>query len=263
MQSKKPSQKTEDRKVALVTGAGTGIGRAIVLRLARDGYDVAANDINLASAEGTADEARRLGVRAVPIVGDVGERAAVQRMIEETLKEFRKIDALVNNAGIVRLGMLANFPEADWRALFRVNVDGVFFCCQRVVSHMISQKRGAIVNISSWNGKAGMPYFGAYSATKFAVIGLTQALAKEVAPHGIRVNAVCPGIVSGTVMRAEVDHLSLQLGLPTSVDRISGVPLRRLAEAEDIARVVAFLLSENAAYMTGQAINVTGGLWMH
>jgi NAD(P)-dependent dehydrogenase (short-subunit alcohol dehydrogenase family) len=263
MLSKDPSQTSGDRKVALVTGAGTGIGRAIVLRLAKDGYDLAVNDINLASAEATVDEARRLCVRAAAIVGDVGERISVQRMVEEALKEFGKIDALVNNAGVVRLGMLADFPEADWRALFRVNVDGVFFCCQRVVSHMTLRKRGAIVNISSWNGKSAMPFFGAYSATKFAVIGLTQALAKEVAPHGVRVNAVCPGIVAGTAMRAEVDHLSQQIGLPTSTERAPMVPLKRLAESEDIARVVAFLLSDEAAYMTGQAINVTGGLWMH
>jgi NAD(P)-dependent dehydrogenase (short-subunit alcohol dehydrogenase family) len=184
-------------------------------------------------------------------------------MFEEALKQFGKIDAMVNNAGIIRLGLLTDFPEADWRALFRVNVDGVLFCCQMVVPHMVSRRQGAIVNVSSWNGKVGMPIFGAYSATKFAVIGLTQALAKEVAAHGIRVNAVCPGIVAGTAMRAEVERLSPQYNIPPSAERATVVPLKRLALPEDIARVVAFLLSEESGYMTGQAINITGGLWMH
>ena len=263
MPSTTNSPKAEKPKVALVTGAGTGIGRAIVLRLARDGYNVVVNDIDPARAEATSSDARRVGVRAAAIVGDVGERAAVQRMVEEALKQFGKIDAMVNNAGIIRLGLLTDFPEADWRALFRVNVDGVLFCCQMVVPHMVSRRQGSIVNVSSWNGKVGMPIFGAYCATKFAVIGLTQALAKETAPHGIRVNAVCPGIVAGTDMRAEVEHLSPQYNLSPSVERAKDVPLRRLAVSEDIARVVAFLLSEEAGYMTGQAINVTGGLWMH
>jgi len=263
MASQKFSQKIGDRKIVLVTGGGAGIGSAIVLRLARDGYDVAVNDIHQASAEAISAEARKLGVRAEAFLGDVGDRSSVQRMVAEVLKEFGRIDAQVNNAGIIRMGLLADFSETDWRALFRVNVDGVFFCCQMVVPHMISQKRGAIINIASWNGKSAMPYFGAYSATKFAVIGLTQALAKEVAPHGVRVNAVCPGIVAGTPMREEVDRLAREFGLPTSPERASVVPLRRLAEPKDISRVVAFLLSEEAAYITGQAINVTGGLWMH
>jgi len=263
MLAKGASLKAEGPKVALVTGAGTGIGRAIALRLGRDGYDVVVNDVNLASAQKTSEDVRRLGVKATPMIANVSERAAVQKMVEDTLNEFEKIDALVNNAGIVRLGMLVNLPESDWRALFRVNVDGVFFCCQMVVPHMVSRGQGAIVNMSSWNGKVGMPIFGGYCATKFAVIGLTQALAKEVAPYGIRVNAVCPGVVAGTAMRAEVERLSPQFNLPPSPERAKGIPLQRLASSEEIAGVVAFLLSGEAGYMTGQAINITGGLWMH
>jgi len=221
------------------------------------------NDIDPVRAQATSNDAGNFAVRAVAIGGDVGEKKAVQRMIESALNEFGKIDALVNNARIARLGLLADFPEADWRALFRVNVDGVFFCCQSVVPHMISRGQGAIVNISSWNGKVGMPYFGAYCTTKFAVIGLTQALAKEVSAYGIRVNAVCPGIIAGTAMRAEIESLSPQFHLPPSAERAAGVPLKRLGVPEDTAGVVAFLLSEEAGYMTGQAINITGGLWMH
>jgi len=257
------AKKEKGPKVAVVTGAGKGIGRSIVLRLARDGYNVVVNDVDRESAEATADDARKLGVQASIITCDVGELNAVQGMVDHVLKHFGRIDAFVNNAGIVRLGLISNIPEEDWRALFRINVDGVFFCCQKVVPHMVSRKKGAIVNMASWNGKVGMPYFGAYCATKFAVIGLTQALAKEVAPYGVRVNAVCPGVVAGTDMRLEIESLSPKYGLPPSAERAATVPLRRLAVPDDVSRVVAFLLSEEAEYMTGQAINVTGGLWMH
>jgi NAD(P)-dependent dehydrogenase (short-subunit alcohol dehydrogenase family) len=253
----------EEPKVALVTGAGKGIGRGIVLRLARKGYTLAVNDIDRESAEMTADEARKIGAKVITNNCNVGERAAVKQMIKDVIKEFGKIDALVNNAGIARLGLIADLSEEDWRNLFRVNVDGVFFCCQSVIPHMISRKNGAIVNMSSWNGKVGMPIFGAYCATKFAVIGLTQALAKEVAANGIRVNAVCPGVVTETAMRAEIEHVSPAFNIPPSAERAKGIPLKRLAVPEDVARVVTFLLSEEADYMTGQAINVTGGLWMH
>lgn len=250
-------------KVALVTGAGKGIGRGIVLSLARKGYRIIVNDIDENGAELTATEAHKIGAKAITNHCNVGDRAAVQQMVKEVIKEFGKIDALVNNAGIARLGLIADLPEEDWRNLFKVNVDGVFFCCQSVVPHMISRKNGAIVNISSWNGKVGMPIFGAYCATKFAVIGLTQALAKEVAANGIRVNAVCPGVVAETAMRAQIEQVSPAFNIPPSAERAKSIPLRRLAVPEDVARVVTFLLSEEADYMTGQAINVTGGLWMH
>jgi len=170
---------------------------------------------------------------------------------------------LVNNAGIIRLGPLASLAEADWRELFRVNVDGVFFCCQAVLPGMLGRRRGSIVNIASWNGKLGAPNFGAYSATKAAVISLTQALAREVAASGIRVNAVCPGIVAGTDMRREVERRGQAFGLPPSEERARAIPLGRLAEPADVANAVAFLVSDEASYMTGQAINVTGGLWLH
>jgi NAD(P)-dependent dehydrogenase (short-subunit alcohol dehydrogenase family) len=253
----------EDSKVVLTTGAGKGIGRAIVLDLAHKGYQIVINDIDKESAEKTAHEARQIGAKVATNNYDVGDRSSVRQMIKEVIEEFGKIDALVNNAGIARLGMIADLSENDWRNLFRTNVDGVFFCCQAVVPHMVSRKNGVIVNMSSWNGKAGMPYFGAYCATKFAVIGLTQALAKEVAPSGIRVNAVCPGVVAETTMRSEIENVSPIFNIPPSAERAKNIPLKRLALPIDVARVVAFLLSEEASYMTGQAINVTGGLWMH
>jgi NAD(P)-dependent dehydrogenase (short-subunit alcohol dehydrogenase family) len=253
----------KDRQIALVTGAGKGIGRAIVLRLVREGYCVVINDVDPEGAAQTLREASRAGGKAVSHICNVGDRAAVRRMVGEVIQNFGQIDVLVNNAGIARLGLIADLSEEDWRNVFRVNVDGVFFCSQAVVPHMISRGKGGIVNMSSWNGKVGMPIFGAYCATKFAVIGLTQALAKEVAPYGIRVNAVCPGVVAETAMRHEIEQVSPLFNIPPSNERAKTIPLKRLALPEDVARAVNFLLSDEAGYMTGQAINVTGGLWMH
>jgi NAD(P)-dependent dehydrogenase (short-subunit alcohol dehydrogenase family) len=250
-------------RAALITGAGTGIGRAIALRLARDGWSVAVNDVEPGRAAAVAAEVRATGARGAAVVADVGERESARRMVADAIAALGAVDLLVNNAGLCRLGSVADFSEGDWRETFRVNVDGVFFCCQAVLPHMLARRSGSIVNLASWSGKAGAPYFGAYCASKFAVIGLTQSLAKEVAAQGIRVNAVCPGIVAGTEMRAHVDAESRALGRPTSTDRVGWIPMRRLAEAEDVAGVVAFLVSDDARYMTGQAVNVTGGLWMH
>jgi NAD(P)-dependent dehydrogenase (short-subunit alcohol dehydrogenase family) len=128
---------------------------------------------------------------------------------------------------------------------------------------MLARRSGSIVNLASWSGKSGAPFYGPYCASKFAVIGLTQSLAREVAAQGLRVNAVCPGIVAGTGMRAEIDAACRALGRPTAEDRVSWIPMGRLAEPDDVAAVVAFLASDEARYMTGQALNVTGGLWVH
>jgi NAD(P)-dependent dehydrogenase (short-subunit alcohol dehydrogenase family) len=250
-------------RTALITGAGTGIGRAIALRLARDGWGVAVNDVEPGRAAAVTAEVRATGARGTTVVADVGDREAAQGMVAEAVAALGAVDILVNNAGVCRLGSVAEFSEADWHATFRVNVDGVFFCCQAVLPHMLSRGQGSIVNLASWSGKAGAAYFGAYCASKFAVLGLTQSLAKEVAAQGIRVNAVCPGIVAGTEMRERVDAESRTLGRPTSTDRVGWIPMARLAEPEDVAGVVAFLASDDARYMTGQAVNVTGGLWMH
>ncbi len=252
-----------ETKVAVVTGGAAGIGFAIASRLAKAGYNIAVADLDKAGAERAAGELCRVGRKAVAVAGDVRERADAFRMMEEGVRGLGKIDLLVNNAGVARLGPLVDFPEADWRELFRVNVDGVFFCSQAVLPGMIGRRHGSIVNISSWNGKLGAPNFGAYSATKAAVISLTQAWAREVAQFGVRVNAVCPGIVAGTPMRAEVERQGLAFGLPPSAERAKTIPLGRLATPEDIANAVAFLASPEAAYMTGQSMNVTGGLWLH
>lgn len=181
---------------------------------------------------------------------------------DRLLKVFGRIDLLYNNAGIVLIANLAETSLADFRDVFRVNVDGVFHCCKAVVPHMMARRSGKIVNTASWFGKIGHAGYGAYCASKFAVIGLTQCLAREVASHGINVNAVCPGTIVDTCMREEADKESVRQGLATAKEREGDIPWGRVGVPEDIARVAVFLGSDEAEYMTGQAINVTGGLWM-
>lgn len=250
-------------KVALVTGAATGIGRAIATRLAQEGADLAIMDINEAEAARTAALVRETGRRAEVLRGDVGDYAQVKAAIGGFVKSFGAIDIAVNNAGIVRLGTIAETSPEDFREVFRVNVDGVFHCCKAVVPHMVQRGGGKIINTASWLGKVGKPNFGLYSASKFAVIGLTQTLAMELAQHRINVNAVCPGVIVETGMRDVVDRESVKQGMPTAKQRESTIPLGRVGLPDDVARAVAFLASDQADYMTGQAINVTGGLWMH
>ena len=146
--------------------------------------------------------------------------------------------------------------------MLRVNVEGVFIASRAVLPHMIARRSGSIVNLASWAGKTGNAYFAGYSASKFAVIGLTQALAREMAPHGIRINAICPGIVVDTAMRSAIEVQQRQYGLPETEERAKSIPMGRVSVPEDVARVAAFLASDEAAYMTGEAINLSGGLLM-
>lgn len=250
-------------KVALVTGAGLGIGRAIAVRLAREGSPVAVLDVDRRGAEETAALVRAEGAESAVVTGDVSDRGDVERCVQETLRAFGAIHILVNNAGVGRVAALLDMKHAEWSLVFRINVDGVFHCCQVVAPRMVARRGGRIINIASWFGKVGKPCYSAYCASKFAVIGLTQSLAQELAPHNVTVNAVCPGTVVNTGMREYLDERSRQYGLPTAKEREVGIPLGRVAPPEDIGRAVAFLASEEAAYMTGQAINVSGGLWMH
>jgi NAD(P)-dependent dehydrogenase (short-subunit alcohol dehydrogenase family) len=249
-------------RTALVTGAGAGIGRAIALALAGAGHDIGVLDIDTGAAEATAVAVRATGRSAQAAHCDVSDAASVERAVTQITGGLGAVDVLVNNAGILRTAPFLETSAAAWREVFAVNLDGAFHVSQAVLPQMVSRRSGCVVNIASWTGKKGVPNHAAYSASKFALIGLTQALAGEMAAHGIRVNAVCPGIIVDTKMREAAERLNEAQGLPDVATRVRGIPLQRPGYPEDIAGVVLFLASEAASYMTGQAINVTGGLWM-
>ena len=271
-------------KVALVTGAGgkNGIGRAIATRLAKEGADVAVNDIteNPYAADQTGwhglpdvvREIEAMGRRAISVVADVADAAQVKAMVDQTVTHFGKIDILVNNAGTMagkdRVPVV-DLAEEDWDRVQRVNVKGVFLCSQAVARHLIAQGTGGkIINMSSVTGKRGSARFAAYSASKFAVIGFTQSLACELAPYQINVNAICPGLVDterfghlASVLMPE--NLSPDEQLAEYARRSeAAVPIGRLAEGADVAKMAAFLASDEAAYLSGVSITVSGGTVM-
>jgi NAD(P)-dependent dehydrogenase (short-subunit alcohol dehydrogenase family) len=250
-------------RTALITGAAAGIGRRIATRLAEEGCNIGILDIDRVGAEETANQVEGLGSRCLVLPGDVGDRDQVTMAAAKLEKEFGRIDITSNNAAIVTVGPLVDQDIEEWRNVFRINVEGVLNVCQAVVPGMVARKAGRIINTASWFGKIGKPRYGAYSASKFSVIGITQSLAAELALTGVTVNAVCPGTIVGTRMRDEADRRSIEQGLPTARERAGQIPLGRVGVPDDIARVVAFLASDESAYMTGQSINVTGGLWMH
>ena len=249
-------------RTAIVTGAGSGIGRAIALRLAAEGCDIGIFDIDAPGANATAGLVRAAGRRAAVATGSVARRADVEQGADALTRELGPIDILVNNAGILRTATFLDTTDTAWRDTFGVNLDGVFHFCQAILPQMVARRRGAVVNMASWTGKKGVPNHAAYSASKFAVIGLTQSMAGEMAAHGIRINAVCPGIIVETRMRVEAEALNKAQGLPDVETRAKSIPMQRAGTPDEIARVVAFLASDEASYMTGQAINITGGLWM-
>ena len=246
-----------NERVGLVTGGGAGIGREIARRFAREGMAVAVLDRDGAAAEGIAAEIGGLAVMA-----DVTSEEEVSRAVETVLARFSRIDVLVNNAGIGWMGPALEMPLEALQSMLRVNVEGVFIVSRAVLPHMIARRSGSIVNLASWAGKTGNAFFAGYSASKFAVIGLTQSLAREMAPHGIRVNAICPGIVVDTAMRTAIEAQQRQYRLPETAEREKSIPIGRVSVPEDVARVAAFLASDESSYMTGESINLSGGLLM-
>jgi len=251
---------------ALVTGAGRGIGKAIALELASRGADVAVNDLSAEPAEAVAEEITGRGARALSLPCDVSRRSQVQQMVHAVIEQWGGLDILVNNAGVSRIVPFLEMAEETWDQVIDTNLKGAYLCSQEALRTMVSQGAGAIVNVSSQSGKEGNSCYAAYCASKFGIIGLTQSLAREFAPSGIRVNAVCPGVCFTELWEEQLPDYARKRGLePEQVKAyLEGkVPLGRLGTPEEIARVVAFLASDEASYITGQAINVTGGAIMH
>ncbi|PYO18939.1 MAG: hypothetical protein DMD88_16420 [Candidatus Rokuibacteriota bacterium] len=253
-------------QVAIVTGAGRGIGRATALELTRMGADIVVAELDRAGAERTAAEVKGLGGRASVVPTDVTSRADLAAMVERTRAEFGRIDVLVNNAGIYQAAAPLDITEAHWDAVMNVNAKGVFFACQAVLPTMIAQKRGSIISLASMAGKIGNRNNLPYNASKAVVISITKSLALAHARDGIRVNCVCPGFVETDMWTVVAREQGALLGLPPEEftrQRRAQVPLGRLERPEDVANVIAFLAGSRAAYMTGQAISVDGGLVMH
>ncbi|MFA6964725.1 SDR family NAD(P)-dependent oxidoreductase [Bosea sp. (in: a-proteobacteria)] len=246
---------------AIVTGAAHGIGRSIAARLLAEGCDVGIFDLDLAAAQGTAQALGKDGGKVVVASGDVSSSADVAEGIGALTAALGPIDILVNNAGICKVGKLLETTEAEWKATFGINVDGMFHVTRQVAPSMVERRSGTIVNIASWMGKSGVAAYGAYCASKFAVVSLTQSLALEIGEYGIRVNAVAPGLIVDTKMRDESEIQRAAAGLPTAQDRAKAIPLRRAGLPSDIAKAVAFLASDQADYITGETISVTGGIW--
>ena len=248
-------------KVAMITGGGAGIGRGIVLALAREGADVAVLDINRDAALKTAKEAEALGVLALAVEADVASPASVNGAVEKVLGQFGKIDVLVNNAGISpkRKGVkvpVVEMDPAEWERVIAVNLSGTFLCSRAVLPGMMERKYGKIINMASVAGKTGGSAGGAhYASSKAGIIGLTKAIALESAKYGINVNAVMPSRIR-TDMGFSIPEAKLQ-------ERLAQIPLGRLGTADDVAEAVLFLAcDQTSSWITGATLNVSGGALM-
>ena len=242
-------------KVALVTGASRGIGQAVAVELAKVGADVIVNYIgNEAVAQETVEKVEALGRKALKIKADVGNADEVQAMVDEAHAAFGHIDVLVNNAGITRDGLLIRMKDSDWDDVLNINLKGVYLVSKAVAKLMVKQRSGRIINMTSVSGVTGNVGQANYAAAKAGVIGLTKTCAKELAARGITVNAVAPGFIE-TAM-TDVLPEKIKEGIAATV------PLGRMGQPEEIAGVVTFLASDFASYITGQVLNVDGGMVM-
>jgi 3-oxoacyl-[acyl-carrier protein] reductase len=241
-------------RVAIVTGSGQGIGREIALMLAEQGASIVISDINAATAKEVAAEIEAKNGKSIAIPANVTVVDEVTKLVEQTLSSFGHIDILVNNAGITRDGLLLRMSEADWDLVLTINLKGAFICTQAVLRHMIRQRWGRIVNIASVVGLTGNAGQANYAASKAGLIGLAKTTAREVASRGITVNAVAPGFIDTGMTQKLSENVKQEF--------LKQIPLGYFGLPKDVAYAVAFLVSEEAHYITGQVINVNGGLAM-
>jgi 2-hydroxycyclohexanecarboxyl-CoA dehydrogenase len=240
-------------QIAIVTGGGGGIGSAIAKRLASEGGVVIVTDSNLEGATEVARDITQSGGRAEALQADISQGAECRRLVAEVLKRHTRIDVLVNNAGIMRRGNIMDISEDDWNITFAVNIDAMFHLCRAVIPGMIAQGGGAIVNTASQWGLHPAPNHIAYNVSKAAVASFTQNLGRDCAPHKIRVNGVCPGEVHTPMLEAGVKRSGRTMA---DLDRL--VPFGRVGKPEEIAALVAFLASDEAPYMCGSLVEITG-----
>lgn len=242
-------------KVVLVTGASKGIGRAIALGMAERGYDLVINDLpsDEIALNAVAKQIRDGGQRALPLLADISSKQQVQEMVQKAI-EFGAIDVLVNNAGVLTVSLVEDMPEEVWDKIFDVNAKGTFLVTQALIPHMKTRREGRIIHIASIGGKEGAPGQAHYCSSKAAIIEFTRVLAMELGPYGITVNAVCPGIILTEMGRNN-------LGTQENIDKwTDATALKRLGEPEDVVGSVAFFASNDSDYITGQSLNVCGGI---
>ncbi len=241
-------------RVAIVTGSGQGIGREIALMLSELGASVVISDVNAATAKEVAAEIEAKNGKSLAIPVNVIIAAEVNKLVEQALSSFGHIDILVNNAGVTRDGLLLRMSEADWDMVLNINLKGAFICTQAVLRHMIRQRWGRIVNMASVVGLTGNAGQANYSASKAGLIGLTKSTAREVASRGITVNAVAPGFIDTGMTQKLSENVKQEL--------LKQIPVGFIGTPKDVAYAVSFLVSEEAHYITGQVINVNGGMAM-
>jgi sorbitol-6-phosphate 2-dehydrogenase len=252
-------------RIALVTGAGQGLGEAICQRLAREGAHVAAADLNVAGVERVAAAiVAQTDRRAIAVQVDVTDEAQVEAMVLRAVDEFGRLDILVSNAGVLIAEAVDQFPAEKWRLVMNVNLFGYFLCAKHAARVMKAQGSGVILQVNSKSGKKGSYKNSAYAASKFGGVGLTQSIALELAEYGVRANAVCPGNLLDSPLW--VDSLYAQYAKKWDITEeevrqryVDQVPMKRGCTYEDVANVIVFLASDQASYLTGQAVNVTGG----